>query len=305
MRKVKCLFLALLLAIVNIQYAYTAEKPIRNASDKRNAVINHRSGTIWEINTAQGYNTTLVFNDNEIVQAVIIGTENLWSVQNGNNVVYIKPIPFKQENDGNTRIVTPRNSLWTTNMTVVTNKGRYLFELNVVDARKEVVDFEVVVKRYIPPAPKPKPKPVLTAKQKAAIEAKALEAKQKAEILKKQEEQKKLVEEAIKREKSLVNALPMPVNWNYTQQTSDNNISDIEPYFIYDDNKNIYIGFSATKQIPQAYGIVNDKEKLIQSKVINNGDGTNTIVVYGLYKGIVLRYDNLVIRYNKNNKVEY
>lgn len=293
-----------LISCILATYVFAAEKPTRNKDDDRNAVINYRANTIWEINTAQGYNTTLVFPDNEIIQTVIIGTEKLWNEQHGNNIIYIKPVPFKlDQNDSNqARLVVPKNSLWTTNMIVATDKGRYQFELKVVDSKKELVDFEILIKKGSTTTKAAAPK--LTAKQQAALKAKQAKEAEEKKFAEEQARNKRLAQEKEKQEKAKVTNLPIGVNWNYSMQQSEGDISLIKPSFIYDNNKNVYIGFSASKKLPKAYTVSNGKEKLSQSKVLNNSDGSKTIVVYGIHQSIILRYDNLVIQYNKNNKVE-
>ena len=131
------LFVAVLLAS-NICSA--AVLPTGSRFDPRNQVVSYNPQNTTVINSAVGYTTTMVFDDDETIISGRTGFPQGWSVNKEDNLVYLEVQPVKQtvqnnksDEDGNesSEVVNvaldPENHLerWRTNLFVRTTKRNY------------------------------------------------------------------------------------------------------------------------------------------------------------------------------------
>ncbi|MCV2503800.1 MAG: TrbG/VirB9 family P-type conjugative transfer protein, partial [Neisseriaceae bacterium] len=93
-------------------------------SDDRIVTVNYHSNQIVEVYTSAGYATTIEFG-NENISAVAIGDTSNWQASPFKNKLFIKPI----ENHAS-------KELKSTNMTVVTDKRDYYFQIYLNSKKK-------------------------------------------------------------------------------------------------------------------------------------------------------------------------
>jgi len=184
------------------------------------------------IRTKYGYQTNIVFDPKEEVQTISVGDRSLWQIIPSGNRLFIRPMT---ENIS-------------TNMTLLTNKHSYEFDLKSVPAKNEsnvyVVRFTYpekiaplvdnyayaptsVAAAYTPVQTLTEPKPVITP------EAPKLAAPEVASP-------------------SSIGLLPIRYNYSYTYAGPD----ALAPLQVYDDGKSTFIKYKEmAKKAPAVYSI--------------------------------------------------
>lgn len=283
--KIKKRFLLLSLIMV-IQTSYAAVSPSGSRYDPRNQLVNYNPLNTTVINSAVGYMTTLVFDEDEKVIEAKTGFPQGWKVDKAENRVYLEVKPVKQtmqkskkaddESDsGEGEIVSvaldPETDLgrWRTNLFVVTTKRNYSMELNARTFRQPEKIAFVVNYQY----------PQERRKQQDEIEKKRMA-----------EYQKKQQETDINR--SLENA-KVPRNWKYYARVAKGS-EYIKPDYAYDDGRFTYFGFNPMKKIPSFFVQFGEQETLTNPTVQKRGDFT-VVVVPQMSDRFVLRLGNQVI----------
>lgn len=129
----KRLALALLLAASTLTVSPAAAQ---GAADARVRLVDYDPGRVTQIRAALGYQLMLEFAPNERIENVSIGDAVGWQVTPNRraNILFLKPI------DGQA-----------TNMTVVTDQRRYLFELRLAPKGSKAQPAYAV--RFVYPAP--------------------------------------------------------------------------------------------------------------------------------------------------------
>ena len=89
-------------------------------SDARIKLLMYDETDVYTINTRYGYQTNIVFAPNEEIETISVGDRSVWQIIPAGNRLFIRPM------DENI----------TTNMTIITNKHSYQFDLNSVSAEK-------------------------------------------------------------------------------------------------------------------------------------------------------------------------
>lgn len=121
---------ALLLSTLMLCIAWPAaalQQPRPVATDSRIRTVRFSENEVYQFIGHYGFVSTIEFAPDEDVKTVIIGDSVAWMVNPGGNRIFLKPVE--------------QNAL--TNMTVITSKRTYMFELHAEET-KNVRDKELV-----------------------------------------------------------------------------------------------------------------------------------------------------------------
>ena len=260
-----------------------AVQPSGSRFDPRNQIVSYNPQNTTVINSAVGYTTTLVFDDDETVISARTGFPQGWSVNKEDNLVYVEVKPVKQTVQNNNTdengkqssevvnvALDPETDLerWRTNLFVRTTKRNYSMELNARTFRQPDKIAFVVNYQY----------PQERRKEQAEIEKKRIEAYNK-----RQEE--KTINNALENAKS-------PRNWQYWKRVAEGS-QDISPDYAYDDGRYTWFGFSPLKKIPSVF-VMNGMQETLTNPVIKQS-GSFTAVGVPVDKRFVLRLGEQVV----------
>jgi type IV secretion system protein VirB9 len=119
-------------------------------ADPRVRTITYDAGQVYRFGVAQRYQLTLVFDPDEQVENVALGDSESWQVTlNGRgDALFIKPL----------------RSSGPTNMTVITDRRLYSFELSQIGGLAPDTPFTVRFKGAAETAASPQPTPVVSAR---------------------------------------------------------------------------------------------------------------------------------------------
>jgi type IV secretion system protein VirB9 len=110
-------------------------------ADTRIKLLSYDDSDVYTIRTKYGYQTNIVFGGDEEIQTLSMGDRTLWQIIPSGNRLFIRPL----------------GEDLTTNMTLITNKRTYEFDLKSVPAGAEnniyVARFIYPSKNATPPAP--------------------------------------------------------------------------------------------------------------------------------------------------------
>lgn len=269
--------------LMSAQVCQAAVVPSGSGYDPRNQNVNYNPQNTTVINSAVGYTTTLVFDDDETVISARTGFPQGWTVNKEDNLVYVEVKPVKQTVQNNntdengkksSEIVNvaldPENDLerWRTNLFVRTTKRNYSMELNARTFSQPNKIAFVVNYQY----------PQEKRKAQADIEKKRIEA-----FNKRQQEQ--TINRALENSKS-------PRNWEYWKRIADGSQS-ISPDYAYDDGRYTWLGFSPVKKIPSVF-VMSGKQETLTNPVIKNS-GSFTVIGIPVDQRFVLRLGDLVV----------
>lgn len=112
------LFAVIGVAAVSVSARANIE-PIPLASDPRVKTIVYAPDQVFKYTGYLRYQTTIEFGPDEIIQTILMGDNTGWKMNPSGNKLYIKPADLDI----------------TTNMTLVTNKRTYLFELHADEVK--------------------------------------------------------------------------------------------------------------------------------------------------------------------------
>ncbi len=190
-------------------------------SDSRIKVLSYDESDVYVIRTKYGYQTNIVFDPLEEIQTISVGDRSLWQIIPAGNRLYIRPL---------TEDIS-------TNMTLLTNKRSYEFDIKSVDAKD---DSNIYVARFMYPDKKPQASFAQTATVVPAT----------------------VVQPAIVKPAATSNAPALPVhpNYSYTYSGAD----ALAPARIYDDGKSTFISYQSLGkqfQLPSVFIVgANGKE---------------------------------------------
>jgi type IV secretion system protein VirB9 len=131
--KIFKLLLVINLLTTSISYASSGEDHKAIKSDSRIKTFSYDENTIYKIVVVKDFQTSLEFEKGEAIQTVSLGSPYAWSINSVGKMVFIKP----QENNINT------------NMTIITNRRVYNFEVTS-SSGKLSKDFAYVVRFTYP-----------------------------------------------------------------------------------------------------------------------------------------------------------
>ena len=234
--------------------------PKGSSYDARMQKVPYNPQDVTTINTRLGFVTTIIFDDDEIVEKAISGFDAGWSITMYQNKLFISAVPVEQEfsqdqdqeaPNAAVRRFEPSPKDWRTNLFVSTNKRHYSMDLNIIP---QGVYAHVVRYGY------PEKETADRDKQKIAINL----AQDK-----------------------------YPRNWNYhfkMGEASDN----IVPDFAYDDGALTYLGFREGKSFPSVFLLNGSDEQIINTSIEQKGN-YKVMVIHKLNKAFVLRYGTQVV----------
>jgi type IV secretion system protein VirB9 len=220
--------------------AFALEVPEGGPCDQRVKFIDYNAAEVVQLVGHYGFSTHIQFAPGELVEQIAMGDKKAWEVAPVDNHLFLKPVGDKA----------------TTNMTVVTTRRVYNFELsahwsrNGAHPRPNDMFFQVNF-RY--------PR---DAAVRALAEAEAQDLK-----------------ERMKRDSE-----PMPTNWNYWAQGS----GEVTPNRAFDDSRFTYFKFTNNREMPAVYVVNPDKsESLVNTHI--DPERSDTIVVHKVARQMVLR----------------
>lgn len=235
----------LLMLSLPVAHSYALNIPKPGSNDRRVRFINYTPGDVVKLVGHFGYQINIVFAEGETVlpKGVFMGDRDAWTFATLGNNVFLKP---RQENGQ-------------TNMTIVTNRHTYTFDLTSHWSKKNRSDsddmyFQVNF-RY--PADEA---------AKAAAMAAAQASKQRVE--------QKMAGSFEK------------VNTNYSVQGSE----DLAPDDVSDDGTFTKMTFRGNRPIPAIYIVNADGSESLVDRTVEG----RTVVVHALSKKFVLRKGNTV-----------
>lgn len=151
------LLLVCIFWIAPVSSELRAEQPI--ITDSRIKTLLYNENDVYSVTTHYGYQTNIEFGKNEEVQTISLGDRIAWQVIPYGQRLFIRAM----ENDAST------------NMTVITNKRAYQFDLHSTDGKRGKITPEIayVIRFYYP---EDQPRSHFTGTSNAAAFAGELEA---------------------------------------------------------------------------------------------------------------------------------
>ena len=123
-------------------------------SDQRIKQLSYDEGDVYTITTKYGYQTNIVFSPKEDIETISVGDKSVWQIIPSGNRIFIRPM----EED----VIT--------NMTVLTNKRSYQFDLKSLGPAQNEGNIYVATFIY--------PQEIIAAAQAAAAAAQAAQQQQ-------------------------------------------------------------------------------------------------------------------------------
>ncbi len=239
----KSIWIALLLFS---QSAVALETPHSGHLDRRVKHINYNQQQVVKLVGHYGFSTDIAFATNEAIKQIAMGDADAWAVTPVDNHIFIKP----------------KAEIAVTNMTVLTSKHVYNFELSAHWSKNGA---------------HPHPNDMMFAVQFQYPDENKQQQLQKEE---KQQLQKQLNS----------TAMPQIKNQNYLYRGDDS----ILPIQAFDDGRFTYLKFNQKQDLPAVYTVGSDNsESLVNSHI--NPNFPNTLVVQRVVKQLVLRQGNTVL----------
>lgn len=123
---VKNIIFSILFSIVclNLPSILAASTEVPYTTDNRIRTYVFNENEVFLLTLASGFQSSIVFSKNERVNDIVLGDTYAWEIKHLNNRMFLKTL------ENNVR----------TNMTIMTNKRTYQFELVSID--KEASDFD-------------------------------------------------------------------------------------------------------------------------------------------------------------------
>lgn len=217
------LFYALLATLPGAQ-ALAAPVP-QLPSDPRIKLLMYDEADVYTITAKYGYQTNVVFAPYEEIQTISVGDRSLWQIIPAGNRMFIRPM---EEN-----VIT--------NMTVLTNRRSYQFDLKSIEGDK---GDNIYVAQFVYNDKKLKAQPAMEPAEPAPVAAASEPQPAPPSV------------------PAVVPApaLPAPAaaNYNYTFSGPD----ELAPIQVYDDGKSTYIKYQNPYQpLPNAYMVGPDGEE--------------------------------------------
>lgn len=226
--------------------AFAEQIPQPNAEDVRMATVHYDSNNVTEIFVKPGIFTQIVLEDGEQHEVHALGDEEAWHFAYYKNYLFVKP----------------KQTLGTTNLSVVTNKRNYMFKVNYVADNNATDMYQV---RFIYPE---------------VISQAAQEAKNKQAL-----------ENAFDKGKTT-----KTYNLDYTMRVRGNRT--IAPVNAYDDGNFTYFKFAGNVDLPAIYAVDVSDTKYGQEILVNytvQGIGNDTLVMHKVHGMWRLRLGDTVI----------
>lgn len=130
-------FLSLLLCVFigMSSNAWGMTSPRAIGGDRRIKIINYMPNTVFKFVGHYLFQSIIEFSMDEEIQTISMGTSSPWQIVPSGNRIFLKPV----ENDA------------TTNMTVITNKRMYFFEMHAEEAEGVSDDSIAFIVKFVYP----------------------------------------------------------------------------------------------------------------------------------------------------------
>ncbi|AWD33003.1 Type IV secretion system protein VirB9 precursor [Candidatus Fokinia solitaria] len=214
--------LALLLPLSSSAIQYDNSLTI----DRRIQKFVYSPNQVFPLVLSQGYQTSIEFGEGEILQTYSLGNSYAWQLSVVGNTLFIKPI----EDDV------------TTNMTVITNKRKYYFEIETRNFANQLDDsFAYVIRFFYPDT--------------------------------NQNDDKKLLTKQIEQSEEPVKEI-VPYNFNYLMVRGNKNAY---PSTVFDDSNSTYFQYKASTQTPKIFLLNGQELKPLTVQKVKNYYVVNTV----------------------------
>lgn len=204
----------------------------------------YRDDTVVPVNTKAGFESTIRFADGERVENIAIGNSSTWQVTPNRraNLVFVKPVT---------------SAAPVTNMTVVTDRYTYLFELRTT---ARIAPIYLLSFTYPAPQVMPASPALIPAKESpaAALVAAALSGPE--------------------------NEPPLAARLNFSWRISGDR--QLQPERSFDDGSSVYLAWPAGRDLPAVLAIGPDGKT---EGPVNYAMVGDYLVVDGLYPRLILR----------------
>lgn len=201
------------LSVLSVSSAYAVSESRPLPVDPRLRIVTYDPLDVVKFTGHYEYQSSIVFEDGETINTISMGNTNTWQIVPSGNRIFLKPIELEA----------------TTNMTVITNRRIYHFELHArdVDPEKGINDEQLVfVMEFRYPENKTASAstsgPVTFYGQESSVEPDLSE--------------------------------PDKYNFNYTISGSD----VIAPIRIFDDGEFTYMQFPKSNEVPAVFHVLSD-----------------------------------------------
>jgi len=114
----RSLILLILILIINIQSAFAVGLPRPIGGENRIKIINYTPNTVFKFLGHYEYQSIIEFALDEEIETISMGTPTPWQIVPAGNRIFLKPVEDQAS----------------TNMTVITNKRMYFFEMHAEEA---------------------------------------------------------------------------------------------------------------------------------------------------------------------------
>ncbi len=261
----RILSMAGLLALCGLAHAEVTP-PFGN-EDPRVRVVTYQAQNVVELHTFYGVSTHIAFAPGEIVKWEACGDSAAWDIVDKGNNLFIKP----------------KASHADTNLTVITNRRTYNFELEVLPFppnsswawRSKHLIYQLT---FLYPDDVVRAKNIELADQaQAAAEAQAAAAAARAK-------------QQIKTDLHEAKNAPS-LNYDYWAAGS----KSITPVAAYDNGQFIYLKFAPHQAMPSVYDLVSNKGGKDEEALVNTTVQGDTLVVERLVPKLVLRLGQQVV----------
>ena len=266
-----------------ISTAYAAKVPISGVNDSRIKTVAYQADDVYVFHGHYGYGTTIKFETDEKIQSISIGASNSWQIvpNNDRNLVFIKPV---EENAH-------------TNMTVITDKRFYHFELSAhvpKTPRAKDIIFELqfnypreVTNQYAYGgllAGGPEASNIVSYSEGQTPEASDAEDASEEVVI---EDAETLKVELF--DKPMGAEIPDPMSNNANTNYSMRGDNEFAPSIIFDDGEFTYVKFYENTEIPSIYSV--DKEG--NEEILNTFNRQGYIVIDHVGKQFTFRRGDL------------
>ena len=232
-----------LLYVLSTSTSYAVIETRATPLDSRIRVVQYNPNNVIKFIGYYGYQTCIEFEPGETPGTISLGDTSAWQISPSGNLIFLKPI----EQDANT------------NMTVVTNKRMYFFELSAYDAI-DVDDADLAFTvRFIYPN---------DTSNNNTSEIKKYIISENPELLE-----------------------PQKLNYNYTISGEE----DVAPIKIFDDGKFTYLKFRGSNaDWPAIFSVDSSRhESIVNYRV--SVQMKNTLIVEGVYPKLALRHNKKIV----------
>lgn len=211
----KKIIMILLIASV-MSPAFGAKVPIESKVDSRIKNVNYNKNDVYVIHGHYGYSTHIVFDKDEVIEHLSPGDSIAWQFNPKKNHLFLQPVEDRAD----------------TNLSVMTNKRMYNFELRAGEARSSSdPSLSFVIQFHYP-------------HEKLQRQLKEKEIADNKEV----KEQKKWVAQDFD---------PARLNFMYSMRGSD----EIAPSKVFDDGQFTYFQFEKNTKTPAIFLVDSDKSE--------------------------------------------